>query len=200
VTTARPAPAHDIPTRPEVSVDFGASQPATFGDLGGQSTGPLLDRGLRGRENTLPPSGGGECARALDGVVVTGLGRTPSGVATTSHPGPCSRLIRNVSSAAEDTLRIARIETPPAYPSEGDLNDEVAAMSDEVEVVVTIEPDFLDFQTAFKALGNVGRGEWWQLVQVGLINGAKIGERTVLQLAQVRRFTQLYGSWAPRSV
>jgi hypothetical protein len=52
-------------------------------------------------------------------------------------------------------------------------------MSDKIEVIVAIEPEFLDFKSACRALGNVGKGEWWQLLHVGLVNGHKIGERTV---------------------
>jgi hypothetical protein len=73
-------------------------------------------------------------------------------------------------------------------------------MSDKIEVIVIIEPEFLDFETACKALGNVGKGELWQLLHVGLINGHKIGKRTVLRLAEVRRFTESCGSWEPRNV
>ena len=52
-------------------------------------------------------------------------------------------------------------------------------MSNKIEVIATIEPEFLGFETARKALGNVGKGELWQLLHVGLINGQKISERTV---------------------
>jgi hypothetical protein len=51
-------------------------------------------------------------------------------------------------------------------------------MSDEIEVIVTIEPDFLDVESAGQALGNVGKDELAQVLHVGLINGHEIGERT----------------------
>jgi hypothetical protein len=73
-------------------------------------------------------------------------------------------------------------------------------MSDNIDVIVTIEPEFIDVEPACKALDNVGEDELWQLLHVGLINGRKIGKRTVLRLPEVRRFTGSCGSWEPRNV
>jgi hypothetical protein len=67
---------------------------------------------------------------------------------------------------------------PTADQFSAAVDNPVAAMSDK-EVAVTIEPDFLDFETVCKALGNLGKGQLWQLLHVGLVNGHQIGERTV---------------------
>jgi hypothetical protein len=73
-------------------------------------------------------------------------------------------------------------------------------MSDKIEVIVTIEPEFFGFETACKALSNVGKGELWRLLHVGLISSHKIGKRAVLRLAEGRRFTASCGGWDPRNV
>jgi hypothetical protein len=107
------------------------------------------------------------------GVIVTGLGRTPSGVATKSYFGSCPSLIRHVTFAMIHGVSRHRVSERRA------LNDAVSAMNVEIEVIETIEPDYLDFETVCQALGNVGKGKRQQLVHVGTINGHKIGERTV---------------------
>jgi hypothetical protein len=58
-------------------------------------------------------------------------------------------------------------------------------MSDN-EIIVSIEPELLDFETRHRALGNVDNCKPWQLPHGGLINGHKIGKSTALQLAMSR--------------
>ena len=57
----------------------------------------------------------------------------------------------------------------------------------------------IDFEAMWKALEKISEDKPWQLGYVRLINDHKIGKRTVLRLAEVRRFAQSYGSWDPRN-
>jgi hypothetical protein len=63
-------------------------------------------------------------------------------------------------------------------------------MSGKTEVIVTAEPQFLDFETTCQVLGKIGKDELRQLMQAGLIKCQNIGKRIVFRWAEVQRFAE----------
>jgi hypothetical protein len=86
------------------------------------------------------------------------------------------------------------VPTPPLCPSERTLNDEVAEMTDQIEVIVTNGPGFLGFQTASMAFGNVGQGRVVAAAARGAHQRPQDRRAHRFRLAEVRGFTELRGS------
>jgi hypothetical protein len=53
-------------------------------------------------------------------------------------------------------------------------------MSDRIEVIVIVEPEFFDFENACKLAPVLARAGLGQLLHAGVINDHKIGKRTAL--------------------
>ncbi|HXD25372.1 MAG TPA: hypothetical protein VN609_05535 [Propionibacteriaceae bacterium] len=71
-------------------------------------------------------------------------------------------------------------------------------MGDDDDVVIAMEPLFLNKEATCKALGGISRERLEQLMRAGQIVPKMIGSRVVFPLAEVRRFARECPSWEPK--
>lgn len=73
-------------------------------------------------------------------------------------------------------------------------------MTELPEVVVSIEPEYLDKKTTCQVLGNISVDRLEALMRAGEIVPKTIGRHVVFPIAEVRRFAREHPtSWEPKS-
>lgn len=71
-------------------------------------------------------------------------------------------------------------------------------MTDQSEISIVIEPEFLDKKTTCHVLGGISQDRLEQLMRAGLIVPRVIGARVVFPVEEVRRFARECPSWEPK--
>lgn len=67
------------------------------------------------------------------------------------------------------------------------------------EVVVSVEPEFLDKKATCRVLGDISVDQLERFMRAGLIVPKVVGSRTIVfPLAEVRRFARECPSWEPK--
>jgi len=71
-------------------------------------------------------------------------------------------------------------------------------MTEQPEVIVSIEPEFLDKAATCNMLGGISLDKLETLMRAGEIVPKVIGKRVVFAVAEVRRFARECPSWEPK--
>lgn len=71
-------------------------------------------------------------------------------------------------------------------------------MTEQPDVQVVIEPEFLDKAATCQVLGGISEDKLDQLLRAGDITAKRVGKRVVFAVEEVRRFAKACPSWEPR--